>query len=47
MDSQKIRDLEITAARVRILGLDAINSAASGHVGGAFSIGSGTGEIGL
>ena len=38
MDSQKIRDLEITAARVRILGLDAINSAASGHVGGAFSI---------
>ena len=30
MDSQKIRDLEITAARVRILGLDAINSAASG-----------------
>ena len=38
MDNRKVKELEIIAAKIRLNGLDAINCAASGHVGGAFSI---------
>ncbi len=37
MDNVKIRELSKIATKARILGLDAIHSANSGHIGGAFS----------
>ncbi|MEG2119683.1 MAG: 1-deoxy-D-xylulose-5-phosphate synthase N-terminal domain-containing protein, partial [Pseudoflavonifractor sp.] len=37
MDQKQIRTLAITAAKARLLGLDAVHTAASGHIGGSLS----------
>ena len=38
MEQSRVKELETIAYKARILGLDAINKAASGHVGGAFLV---------
>lgn len=38
MDHKRVQELETIAYKARLNGLDAINSAQSGHVGGAFSV---------
>lgn len=38
MDVNRIKELELQAAKIRKVGLEAIRAAGSGHVGGSFSI---------
>lgn len=38
MEQKRVRELALEAAKVRKLGLEAVYSAKSGHIGGAFSI---------
>ena len=38
MDQKKAKELAIIAAKVRLYGLEAINSCHSGHIGGSYSI---------
>lgn len=38
MDTAKVRELNLIATKIRLLGLGAIQSANSGHIGGAFSM---------
>ena len=38
MDQKRAKELAIIATRIRLAGLDAVHTAASGHIGGSLSV---------
>lgn len=38
MEQAKVHELAVTAAKARLLGMEMVHTAASGHIGGALSV---------